>query len=107
MWMGIGSSILLQGLQSATRAIAIREWWRPFIARQNNSSICLAAISIMVSNRALLPNSLRSPLDQKRRESSLVIQAQRPLRRLSNWHVIIPNGPEFWLSLALFMDGPW
>src|SRR4030042_3857724 len=107
MRMEIGFSILLQGLLFAIRAIAIRKWWKPFIARHSNSSICLAAIFIIVSNRALLPNSLRSPLDQKRRESSLVIQAQRPLRRLSNWHVIIPNGPEFWLSLALFMDGPW
>ena len=63
--MGIDSSILLQGLLFAIPAIAIREWWKPFIARQSNSSICLAAISIIVSNQALLQNSLRSPPELK------------------------------------------
>ena len=29
------------------------------------------------------------------------------MKQPSNWHVIIPDGHEFWLSLGLFMDGPW
>src|SRR3989304_5030258 len=107
MRMEIDFSILLQGLLSAIPAIAILKWWRPSIVRQRNLSTCLAVISIMGSNRTLLPNFRKSLRGRKKRGFSLVIQALKPLRQLLNWHVIIPNGLGFWRFLALFMGGRW